>query len=209
MTNTNRRHLERLRRVVAFASRHQREFEVTSKAHGLFGETVDLLNKLEARSAPARHKSGANAVPSLDRVLIRALFEQMEKISRTARLLETRSAYFDGRFILPDQLKKGTVIPAAREFLSDATPVYQDFLDYEMPENFLSELEECLVAAGGAKITGIKKDNPPAAAALSVGAVIENSREVLGTLEIIMRNKYRDRPAIMAEWMEAVTLGKE
>ena len=205
MTNTNRRHLDRLRRIVAFASRHQREFAVTSKAHGLFGEIVDLLNKLEARLAPARHRSGTNAVPTLDRVLVRALCDQLEQISRKARLLETRSDYFVGRFIVPEERKKGIVITAARQFLTDATPVVSDFIDYEMPSNFLRELEDCLVAAGGAN----KGRSSDASGAQSVETLIEESRGIISTLEIIMRNKYRDRPEVMNEWVEAIALPKE
>jgi hypothetical protein len=131
-----------------------------------------------------------------------ALREDLEAINRTARELDDQSG-LNAKFRLPRPFNDQQLLEAARAFATDALPLKESFIAHELPANFLEHIETDIAAmkeAIGNQSGGI---GDRVAAVAAIDEAIERGTVLTRKLGAIMKNKYGNDRATIAEWTSA------
>lgn len=127
----------------------------------------------------------------------------MRAISDTAQAMELTMPGISNTFRMPKSNGDEALINAARAFVSSATPLKNQFIQFELPETFIDELtmaiEEFEGAAGSRNLNTRKRVSATAA----LRDALERGMRIRRELDPIVRNKYRDNPAKLAAWESA------
>lgn len=199
MTTVQKRQIDRLQRIAGFGSRHAGDFEAESRGPFFFAQLVDALNTLKG-SGKTGGASEALSGKAAKRAELKKLLAAM---AQTARLLEKENPYFKGKFQLPDQRSKGGLIEAGHWFLLDATSVEQDFVDFEMPADFLQELKSLLAEYESSQEEAPVTPKPRGGRRQASGQT-QQIESLLQCLDVIVTNKYRGQFDVLAEWKEGL-----
>ncbi|MBC8126562.1 MAG: hypothetical protein H8M99_05380 [Gloeobacteraceae cyanobacterium ES-bin-144] len=204
MTSNQTRRLTALGQTVTFSNLYPADFPEGTKA-------ADLMTQIRAAEADA--KAGAAGQQSNHGTMLSGtqtkselfddLYDELRAISRTAKAIASEVPGLDGKFRLPRSSAYSQILATARAFLADATPLEAKFVEYEMPPTFLADLAN--------DITGfeIAEDDQGAGLTNRVGATrsvaeaIMAGSAALRNLDPLMRNKYRDNPVKLVEWLSA------
>jgi hypothetical protein len=204
MNDNHRRTYEKYVRVRNFGEAHGSDFAPTSLGHQLFldiGTVVTDFNRHAA--AEASGQGGARQGTEIRALTRAALRERMEAIVRTARALGDEVPGIEDKFRMPRGSNDRDLINAARAFKTDAEPLKAHFIAHEMPADFLDELQEHIddfEAAISGQSSGVGNR---VAAGAALDEVIERGNEIVLKLDAIVRNKYANNPAVLAEWTSA------
>lgn len=193
---------EALKSTREFGSKYAAQFPDTSKAKAAFTRLPALLSEI----GPDDTKPGAAASPAtakkqsqIDEVRIDLL-----AIAKTARSIAEDEPGFSTAFKMGDDTQRAT-IQTANDFLKElAKPgVAAKFIAYDLPADFVADLQADLAAITG---TGDEQDEDKREAAgetEKIRGLIKEGKTLLGTLDTSVTNKFRDQPAILAEWQTA------
>ena len=107
---------------------------------------------------------------------------------------------FAARFHLPHNLTYGTVPGIARAFATDAVPFQAQFVALELPADFIQHLNDDLAAFEGAGGTQQSGDMARSGATVGIGQNLKPALDAARALDTIVRNKYANNPAVLAEW---------
>ena len=206
MNKSQQRQIDRLRRVAGFGSNHDKEFTATSKARALFTQAQSLVEEIETASKKPRGRGPARGFSSEKQQALKSLRDHLERIARTARLIEKSNDTFAGKFLLPDKRRKNDLASAAAQFAQDAEPVKAEFLSYEMPKNFLKELAASLAAYENADAKPAKPVGAKPAVNTALRGTLGQGQEILEALDVVINNKYSGQPEILEEWGAANNL---
>jgi len=109
----------------------------------------------------------------------------------------------DDKFRIPRNNNDQQLLNAARAFAADAEPLAAQFIEHEMPADFLNKLNAHIAALE----TAISNQASGVGAHVSAGAGLDDAMdradEVMRKLDAIMRNKYANNPGVLAEWLSA------
>lgn len=202
VTQTNR--LTTFGRVVAFAGIHLADFSAASKAAGLLAIIRAAEADATGGGTAQLSSDGAARAGTLTKAdFYDELYEDLRAINRTAKALAAEVPGLDEKFRMPRSPSYAAVLTAARAFLKDAMPLKAEFIGYEMPADFLEDLQADIEAFEKAEDDqGTGKTQKAGATRTIAEAVIAGS-EALRKLDALLRNKYRDQPAKLAEWFAA------
>jgi hypothetical protein len=95
------------------------------------------------------------------------------------------------------------LINAARAFKADAEPLKAHFIAHEMSADFLEELQEDIddfESAMSDQSTGV---GTRVAAGAALDEIIQGGNDIVRKLDAIVRNKYANNAAVLAEWTSA------
>jgi hypothetical protein len=109
----------------------------------------------------------------------------------------------DDKFRLPRNNNDQQLLAAGRAAAIDAAPFSAQFIAHEMPADFLEDLAADigdLEAAMSDQSGGIGNR---VAAAAAIDDAIDRGIEVVRKLDAIVKNKYANNPATLAEWTSA------
>lgn len=180
-------------------------FPATSLGGQLFADLKALiaeLNDYAARQSSGRTSAEQGA--STKSEAREALKDDLEAISRTARAMSEEVGGLEDKFRLPrGNSSDQALIAAARAFAADALPLRATFIAYEMPADFLDDLNDdikAFEAAVNAQATG-RREHVTATAAID--DIIERGMQIARRLDAIVRNKFSDQPAKLAAWLSA------
>lgn len=203
MNQSQQRQIDRLRRVAGFGSRHEKEFSATSKGHALFSEIVDLLIHIEALNAKVMKKAAAKASAAANEVRLQELREHLEWIAGTARLIEKYNPALAGQCMAPDKRQKKALVNTARQFLAEAEPLQEEFFAYEMPHDFLDDLRATIAEFEPAPIAEGQRPFTRQEADALIKDTLKRGPGIIESLDVVVRNKYRDQKAVLADWKKA------
>jgi len=202
-----RNHYDAFDRIKAFGAKHGSQFTAGSRAAGLFtgiGTVVVAMEEdgVKKLSGSASYHGGAGArriARELVREDLRAIRNTAEAISEADDLPE-----FEEQFRLPRSGSALLLLSKAKAFLADATPHKALFIEFELPADFLEDLQADIALLEKAK------DDKDAGLAEQVAGTAELSANALQGIKLrkqllpIVRNKFRSQPGILAEWETAV-----
>lgn len=202
-----RNHYDAFTRIEAFGGKHGGKFAAGSRAVALFTEMGTVTAAMEQHgvkklSGSATYHGGTDA-KSVARELVR---EDLRAIRDTAEAIADAEGLpeFDDLFLLPRSGSTAMLLAKARAFLKDATPHKALFIEFELPADFLEDLQAdiaLLEKAGDDQDSGMSEQ---------VGGTAELSAQTTRGIVIrkqllpIVRNKFRNDPGILAEWESAV-----
>ena len=199
MTDSEGRRHQTFVRMRGFFAQRSADFSETSVGHQLINELTGTIEDLEASASDQAASAGQARQHTTTRGdARRALREDLEAINRTARLLD-----LEDLFRLPPVDNDHASVNAGRAFAANAFPVKAQFIAHEMPTDFLEDLNadtaamEAAIAAQGDAI------GDRVAAGSTISEMIDQGLEIRRKLDIIVKNKYANDPAVLAEWASA------
>ena len=194
----NRRHLMFIR-VREFMAQHIGDFSPLGMARKLFDQLKARIGDLDGHATAQASGLGEAHQQTQTRGDARlALRQGLEAINRAARIMGLGE-----RFPLPPQENDRKLIQSARAFAQDALPLKAEFIAHEMPEDFIEDLTERI----GDLETSIAEQGSAVddhiSAAVAIDDTIDDGFEIVRQLDGLVRNKYADNPAVLAEWIAA------
>lgn len=199
MTDNDNRIHQMFVRVREFFVRHTADFSPTSIAHQLFTELAALITDLDGHATSQVASAGhAEHRTELRGNARRALREDIVALYRAARAMGLETD-----FPLPERGNDNVLLHFARASAVKALPLSARFIAYEMPADFLADLNadasalEAAIAAQGNAVAGRVN------AGTAIDDTIDRGVEIVRKLKDIMRLKYADDPVALAEWTRA------
>ncbi|MFN0122544.1 MAG: hypothetical protein ACKV2V_18770 [Blastocatellia bacterium] len=201
MDKKERRRLEMFRRVRDFGAAHKGDFPADSACHQLFAEIGDVVSEIETKDAGhtternnARHSTaGKQAVRQ----------ELVSKLSGMQRVAKSMSRAIPGlatRFKLPGRLNDQALLSVARSFAEAATPLRAEFIRYEMPAEFLDTLQSRIAAFQQQVALGDTARSEQRVATSGIDDAVIEGREIVNTLDGIIRLKYTGIRETLRKW---------
>lgn len=191
-----------LKSTQEFGSKYAAQFPDTSKAKAAFARLPALL----AEIGPDDTKPGATASPAtakkqsqIDEVRIDLL-----AIAKTARSIAEDEPGFSTAYKMGDDTQRAT-IQTANDFLKElAKPgIAAKFIAYDLPANFVTDLQTDLAAISGSGEEQDEDKREASGGTEKIRGLIKEGKALLTTLDTSVTNKFRDQPAILAEWQTA------
>lgn len=196
----NRRH-EMFVRVKGFGVGHANDFAPNGLGTQLFADLGGIVAQLDNHaSAEASGVGTAREGTSTRAAARQALRDDLEAISRTARAMAEDTTGIDDKFRLPRGSNDSALVSAARAFASDAAPLAAQFISHEMPADFLTDLNADIAnmaATIGHQASGV---GDHVAAGAAIDEAIDVGTVIVRKLDAIVRNRYANNPATLAEW---------
>ena len=193
-----------LTRVNSFGTKHAADFAATSKGGALFASVAAGAPKVGA--AASQQVSGGNTATSgtdTKAVSFNWLHDDLMAIHETAITLAQTTPGLDDKFRLPHNLTYGNVLPIARAFATDVAPLSADFIACEMPADFLPQLNTAINAFAGATDTQSGGKGTKGKGTAGIRSNLDTAFQAVRGLDAIVKNKYRNDPATLAEWAAA------
>lgn len=204
MNDRENRKFQMFLRVQDFGSAHANDFAAASLGKQLFAKLSDIIAEIEGHSASEASGVGLARQGTTTRgQAIDALREDLEAINRTALTMAAEVPGIEDKFRLPRNRGVQHLLSAARAFLIDATPLKDEFIKRELPANFLEDLQadiDALEAAISRQASGVGSH---VAAGAAIDDAIDRGAETVRNLDAIVKNKYANNPAVLAEWTSA------
>lgn len=204
MNDNERRRHQMFVRVRDFGQEHAADFTAGSLALQHFTNLGTVINTLDANAAAEASGRGDARQGTGSRSQARAaLRDDLEAINRTAKAMAEDVPGIDDKFRVPRNNNDREMLSAARAFRADADPLKAQFIAHEMPADFIEDLQadiDALEAAISNQASGI---GDSVAAGAGIDATVSNGVEIVRKLDAIVRNKYANNPAALAEWTSA------
>jgi hypothetical protein len=192
-------------RVDGFGIAHSADFAANSVARQLFTNLADVVvAQLDEHAAAQVSGFGAAHEATSSRAVTRqALLDALRAIARTAEAIAHDTPGFDDKFRMPPQGNDSALLNVAHSFAANAAPVSARFISHELPADFLADLNTDIANFEAA----IRQHSSSVATHVSAGASIDeliaDGLVIVKKLDAIVRNKYADDAAILAEWTSA------
>jgi len=199
-----RRNYEKFVRVRDFGQAHQADFTPTSLGTQSFTAVGAVVVEIDGLAADETSARGDARQGTASRAQARATLRQaLEDIRDTARVLATDIPGLDDKFRLPRSNNDQELLHTGRAFLADATPLKAQFIAHEMPEDFLEDLQALVSAMETAISNQSSGVSNHVAASAAMDDAFSRGIDLTRKLDPIVRNKYADNPAVLAEWTSA------
>src|SRR5205085_5394180 len=109
----------------------------------------------------------------------------------------------DDKFRLPRSNGDQALLNAARTFHADAEPLKAQFIEHDTPADFLDTLDGLISEFEQLLVAGHQSATAHIAASAAIDTQIERGMTAARRLDAIVRNKFRDDPAVLAAWESA------
>ena len=159
---------------------------------------------LEMEQSGAVQVSGASGQMTMQKGLaIAQLREDLRAINRTARALAVDDSAVGELFRMPNGSSEQNLLAVARSFLIGATPLKEQFIEYDLPDDFIEDLQSDINDFEQSVTEKSSASGEKVSATASIGGAVKNGLEGLRRLRVIVPNKYRVNPAKLAAWTSA------
>ena len=204
MEDTQTRRHEMFVRVKGFGADHSGDFAANGLGAQLFSQLNGVVTQLDTHTANEVSGRGAAREGTSTRAAARqALRDDLEAINRTARALGEDDPGFEDKFRLPRIGNDQKLLAAARAFLADATPLQAEFINHEMPADFLTDLASDIADLEAAISQQAGGVGDHVAAGAAIDDTIDTGMVVVRKLDALVQNKYANNPGTLAEWTSA------
>ena len=199
MNDKETRTFQMLTRFDAFCDTLTGDFAANSIGKQLFANLKTRIAEAESRGAAAasgrtsvRHGTGMRGQAR------EALREDLEAISRTARMMADDIPALLNKFPLPPRGTDQALINAARAFLADAEPYKAQFIAHELPADFLEDLADDIEALETAIADQGSGIGDQITAGAGLGDALDEGVDMVRKASVIIRNKYANRSDVLA-----------
>jgi hypothetical protein len=207
MNDVARRKYNMFVTVRGFGTENTNDFPVSSRGGQDFVTLGEIIASLEASGAKQSAGVGRESVSR--KAIIRAEIQKhLAAYNRTAKAIATDGESVKELFKMPRQNSDQTLLATARAFISNAQTRKGAFIDYGMPDSFITDLEAIVAefeqtqsAKGNAKTNQVETT-------VSIENTIKEGMKVVTRLKAIVENKYTDNPAKLAAWRSACKVEK-
>jgi hypothetical protein len=201
MNDSENRRRQTFGRVQQFFLAHDSDFISGSMGKTLSTTLGTIINELDGHAQAEASGIGSERQGTSTRALARgALREDLEAINRTARTMADEVPGINDKFRMPAVGNDQRLLTAARAFGADAEPMASQFIAHELPANFLADLDADIAALEAA----INDQSSGTVNHVAMTAAIDDSIDrgitVVRKLDAIVKNKYANNPAVLAEW---------
>jgi hypothetical protein len=132
-----------------------------------------------------------------------SLRAQMKALSQTARRMAASTPGMENSFRLPYTNDDQALLNTARAFVSDAGPLKEQFIVWEMPGAFLENLGAAIESFEHSVNTTNLSRSKSVAATAAIDEANKSGKQIVSDLAAIVCNKFRDNPATLAAWESA------
>lgn len=191
-------------RIDGFAKLHPGDFAAGTKAATFLTVIRKAATDTTGSGTTQASSDGDSRAGSQTKAeLYDELYDDLQAINRTAKSMAHDIAGLDEKFRMPRSAGYGAALISARAFLKDATPLKAEFLEYELDEDFLTDLADDIVAFDAAEDDQGEGLTERVGATRSIAEAIRAGVAAIRRLDPIMRNKYRNNAGTLAEWLTA------
>ncbi len=175
------------------------------RGHELFTNLGAVITEIEQHAAAQGSGERGTREGTTNRGEARTdLREDMEPISETARAMSLDTPGLEDKFRMPrGSIADVDLLNAARGFAADALPLKDQFIRYEMPVNFLDELNAHITAFEQAIDEQQRRKRARVSATTGLDDSVERGVNIVRQLDAVVRNKFRDDRATLAAWENA------
>ena len=203
MNDNERRKHQMFVRVQQFLTSRASDFGPGSLVKTLAVQLTAVITELDVHAAAEASGGGSARQGTVTRAEARAaLREGLEAINRTAREMHDQSG-LNEKFRLPRGNNDQELITSSRAFVEDAIPLKELFIAHELPANFLEDIELDRTALEEAIDHQSGGVGSRVAASAAIDEAIERGTVITRTLGAIMKNKFGNNRATIAEWTSA------
>lgn len=200
---------EMLKKLGNFIDVHKSAFDANSLAIELFNtikKTIDEVTNLAI--IQTSNTSSTKQGVSKKATLRNNLKQDMEAISRTAKGIAIKIPGIDNKFRLPIGNNDGMLLTTAQAFARDVLEFKDEFIRRELSENFFNEFNKNINAFEQATKDKNASRGAQVATTASINRTIAEGIETFKEVDPIVRNKFRNEPNILAEWVAATHIVK-
>jgi hypothetical protein len=199
-TNETRRY-EMLVRVRDFGKEHGDLFPISSPGGKAFAAVEAALAELSRYALSKVSSHGAARDGGETRKAPRtALREQVDAISRTARLMSEDRPELAGKFGVPKARTDRALLTAAGAFARDVEASEAEFVALGMPPTFRADLNTAIERLERGLHGRDAGRTEYAAARAGIRAALESGMAAVQKLDVIVANRLRGDPVTMAVW---------
>ena len=204
MNELDNKRYQMLIRVREFGSRHASAFPADSLGGQTFAEVGAVITALAGYATTQSVGKGGARERTVSKATARAaLYEHLLAINVTARALALDTPGLETKFRMPRSGTDQALLTAGLAFAADAVPLAGTFQQHEMPANFIDELHADIAALEEALSGRVRSRDAHVAATAALEATVERGIKAVQRLQAIVRNKFRDDPAVLAAWESA------
>ena len=201
-----RNHFDAFQRMAGFSTQKGSAFAANSRAISQFAIITAVAAEMEKEGVAQLSGSGEfHGGTSSKEVYAKNLRTLLAKIRETADGISEAEDLpdFDDQFRMSRSRAYGTLLTTAREFLAEATKHKALFLQFEMDEDFLDDLEDDI----GDLEKAVNGQNSGLSGQVGGTAALQDAlkRGIKARTQLlpIVRNKFSRDPAILAQWETA------
>ena len=203
MNDNENRKRDMFLRAQQFFSTRPADFAAGSIGKQLITELGATITELDDHAAAETSGGGVAREGTITRAQARAaLREDLEAINRTARLLDDEPGLRE-KFRVPRGRNDQQLLDAGRSAAVDAVPYKARFIALELPAGFLEDLEADITAMEQSMGEQSAGHGDRVAASAAIDEAIEVGTAIVRKLDGIVKNKYGNQRATMAEWTSA------
>jgi len=204
MNGIETRRFEMLARVRAFGANHSASFAPASLAATLLTQIGAAVDTLTARSAAQIGSQSSTRRATANRTLARqTLRDDLEAISRAARVIAAQMPSLDEKFRMPGSLRDQTLLGTARAFLADAAPLESEFIRHELPADFIATLTANIAAFEQALSEQRRAREDHKTATTAIEETLTTALTAVRQLDALVRNKFRSDTVMLSAWVQA------
>jgi hypothetical protein len=208
MEESHHRRREMFQRLTVFAANHT-EIPATTvwpqAVNGVNSVIADLDDLVAAEESGRGAKFSGTASREDAREHLRDL---VEAIVRTARAIGENKPAFDDAYRLPRQGSDRDLVDLALGIAQIAAPDKADFISHAMPADFLEDLDEAIATLQKTMTDQSKGNAGVKSAGVSIDDTVARGMAFRRQMNAVVRNFYRDNPAVLAEWETAYHIEK-
>lgn len=195
-------------RILAFANDHSADFAATAPGGLAIAELTRVTTALRPMTVG---QPGISASPgtAAKEDLVEALREDLKDIARTARAIEAGAPSDPGfatDYALPGDSSQRSLIAHARQVLAlvqGNAALIARFTAYELPADFVTDLEADLIAFDAATDTQADDRITSVEDTATARRLLGEGRAAVVQLNASVLNKYRRQPELLAAWRTA------
>jgi hypothetical protein len=208
-SETIRNHYDAFDRISEFGVKYASRFNPSTQAARLFGAITATTRELEALGATKLAAADHYHQGTSEKLLaIELLREELRAIRDTAKAIAVAEGLpnFAEPFSLPRSSSQALLLARAKTVTEAAAPHVAKFVEFELPAEFVTHLEESVarLEAADDHQNGGRSSRISGTADLTVAVV--KGLQLRRQLMPLVRNKFKVEAGILAEWESAVRI---
>ncbi|MFN0123096.1 MAG: hypothetical protein ACKV2V_21560 [Blastocatellia bacterium] len=201
MKREHRRRLDTFRRVRDFGIAQQNDFPANSRAHRLFASLTSVVQDMDSCDSLRSAENSNARQGTIGKDAARTnLLTALEHIFRAARILQQSMPGTLARFAVNRKLSDGELLSRARAIVSLAEPLTEEFVQCELPPDFLTTLRARMTAMENSLAHRDESLSGRMDAVSTIDQLVAQGRKDLAMLEDLVHNKYQDNDDVMRKW---------
>jgi hypothetical protein len=202
MTNTQTHETDTFQRAKNFGLKYAAKFPAGSVGATLFAQVTAAVPQAQGQAVDQKSAKSDRARATATKAQIHPdLHDQLKAISESAHTLaDLGTPGLEAKFRMPRSAGHGALLTAARQFFKDATPMKTQFLSVNLPADFLDTLDQTITNFDNATDDQTGGEGGQVNATVGLAGTTATARKALRNLRTIVRNTFKNDPAVLAEW---------